>query len=193
LPDTTEGVNLIQAVDRGYRFRLRADNAYSGTLTKNPVHHGWQTIWMAGTHRLDELNDSLTPEDRKWRRRESSESPIGRNVSLFDAVRKLAYGDVLNFKKKGKTRDDFCQWVTTASASINQGFTTPLFNSEVRAVAKSVTKFAWREFTAAKFSRLQSLRASIRWKDTVPDSKTMPWRAQGISRATYYRHKQRVS
>jgi len=39
--------DYLEAIDRGLRSRLGADPAYSGFLTKNPVHPHWITDWCS--------------------------------------------------------------------------------------------------------------------------------------------------
>lgn len=72
---------------------------------------------------------------------------------------------------------------------MNRQFSTPLGESEVRGIAKSVAKWTWKRFTEQGLSNIQSARARIRWAGHVAESTTKPWLAMGISRRTYYRRK----
>lgn len=131
-------LRFAAAVEQGYRDALRADEAYSGLITKTPGHDAWRTVWgRAEPFTLEELADYL-PELPKVRKRREEASGLGRNVCLFETLRQWAYRARFRF-------DDFNDWhaATLAKAeSLNQ-FREPLPASEVRATAKSVAKWVW--------------------------------------------------
>lgn len=177
---------FYEAVYRGFSRRLGADPCYTGFLTKNPVHPHWLTDWRTNMpQRLDELNDSLSAEDKRWRPKTESESPIGRNCSLFDGLRAIAYKSVLKFKKAGDDLGGFREYLTKHAMALNAVFDRPLFTAEVAGIVRSVAKWCWKEFTLEKFSAIQSARVQKRWGAPIGN----PWVAMGISRRTWQRRK----
>src|SRR6185312_14312232 len=99
-------IKFLDAVTRGMTKRLGADHGYRGFISKNPLSAQWETAWQSEMpYTLGRLNDYLDPSDKKWRQPEPS--AIGRNVTVFDAIRKTAYQEVLNFKKRGESEERF--------------------------------------------------------------------------------------
>ena len=92
---------------------------------------------------------------------------LGRNCVLFDALRRQAYRDVLKAKSKGLSLADFHTRMEALGHELNQQFrlasgSGPLAVGEVRAIARSVARFTYRNFTPDQFSALQSHRAQAR-------------------------------
>ena len=117
----------------------------------------------------------------------------GRNVRLFDSLREWAYGMVLHYKNNGVTSEMWKRAVAAQAAAMNRLFDTPLPESEVRALVKSVSKWTWLEFNQATFSEIQRKRALLRWtaEGNVSAERAKPWIEMGISRRTYYYRKNR--
>ena len=64
---------------------------------------------------------------------------IGRNVSLFDTVRKWAYTEIRLFRGEG--RKHYATWLTHVYDKVaerNGDFTEPLGLSEVKAISRSI-------------------------------------------------------
>lgn len=143
------------AVEQGYRDRLRADVDYAGFITKTPGHAAWRTLWgRAEGYTLDELAEYLpTPLPRVVTRRAMA-SGLGRNVSMFEALRVWAYRARLKHQVEG-------EWMAAVlhhATSINAGFSSPLPDGEVRATAKSVGRWVWARMSPAGFAAVQSER-----------------------------------
>ena len=77
----------------------------------------------------------------------------GRNCSVFDELRKIAYREVLGFKRSGNL-DTFRDRLERVALGINLQFPEALKLSEVRAIARSVARWTWRHFSHEKFSKL---------------------------------------
>jgi hypothetical protein len=71
---------------------------------------------------------------------------------------------------------------------INMQFPEALNLTEVRAIAKSVSKWTWSRFTPENFSQKQRHRAQTRTRRHLQ----RPWEAERISRATWYRRRARL-
>jgi hypothetical protein len=86
---------------------------------------------------------------------------LGRNCTLFDSGRKWAYKQVLKFRVTGD-REGFYEAVRCALEDMND-FPDPLPNSEVKQIAKSISKWTWTKYTKqwsdGQFSAIQSHRA----------------------------------
>jgi hypothetical protein len=138
---------------------------------------------------LSALAASLRRADMRPEPRREHEAGLGRNCSVFDDTREWAYREVLRFKRDGGTPEGWRERCRTIAGAHNSVFALPLPHSEVRSIGKSIADWTWDEFTDAKFSRIQSLRAQRRWAGHVAESSTRPWEALGISERTYYRRK----
>lgn len=136
-----------------------ADSAYSGLISKNPVHMDWKTIQLrSAAWDLGELADWLDLPSKLPRKAQSV--GLGRNCTLFDMLRYWAYDNVLSYRIKG----GYEQWhkaVLSTAESLNS-FPEPLLFNEVRSTGKSVAKWVWANYTKRwtdeEFSQIQSER-----------------------------------
>src|SRR5262245_63983896 len=80
----------------------------------------------------------------------------GRNVTVFDELRALAYREVLKFKRDGASFEAWFARCQQVAMGINLQFPRALKLSEVRSIAKSVAKWTWRHFSPEKFRARQS-------------------------------------
>ncbi|MGO4686220.1 replication initiation protein [Hyphomicrobium sp. 2TAF46] len=180
------------AVERGMRRRLGADPAFTGLIAKNPLHSDWDVEWRRDKpYSLEELDSWLFERDK--RAEISNVHGLGRNCDCFDTVRTIAYREVLDAKKAGKSIAEFQLRLEQAGRACNLGFSEPLPFSEIRAIAKSVAKWTWRNFSVERLSARQSILgrrgAAKRWSGHVSAEITQPWTTQEVSRATWYRRK----
>lgn len=186
-----EAIRFFDDVERGICRKLGADRSYSGYLCKNPLSPRWETDWQAvAPYDLARLNDCLDKSD-KLKTPKAEESAIGRNVSLFDAVRKVAYGQCLAFKKAGRTFGAFGDMLRDVANVTNSGFHSRLSTAEVAGIARSVAKWTWDRFTLEKFSRIQRAKGRKRWARTMTLTQIEPWKASGVSRRTWERRRAR--
>ena len=186
-------LRFFAAVERGYARRLGADRHYVGLITKNPVHPHWRVEWRRDVpYTLPELADWLFFEDMRPDKSIETTLGAGRNVTVFDELRQIAYQEVLSFKRAGAV-EAWSGRCERLAIGINQQFPVPLRYSEVRSIARSVAKWTWRHFSEQAFSQRQSQRGkrgvAKRWAGHVAERKTKPWEALGISRRTYYRRR----
>jgi DNA-binding CsgD family transcriptional regulator len=154
-------LKYLADVQAGMRRRLGADPNYSGFLCKNPFHARWQTIWLAPQpYTLEELRAELTPEDLR-----SSSSPyeacgFGRNVTLFDGLRRIAYRLALRCMMTGNAKAGFRSELEHRAFELNAEFPLPLSTAEVRGIVKSIARWTWTQFSPEQFSKLQAARRS---------------------------------
>lgn len=153
-----EPMRFAARVEAGLVNALDADRGYAGFLTKNPIHEHWDTVW--GTDNLYTLKELATDlwgwMPRTLPRKAADNSGLGRNVALFNRVRLWSYSGVRRYWGDGPT-----VWgeVTHAYAlAVNQEFTVPLDASEVAHLARSVSRWTWRNFTPEGFTEVQRER-----------------------------------
>ena len=133
--------------------------ATSGLITKNPLHDHWRTTWCAAEpYRLGDLFDWLWPHDMRKGTDLGDRTGLGRNCTLFEDMRVVAYKLVVPFKRDGSTYAQFLDQLMAMASGMNHGFAPPLPISEVRCVARSVGKWTWRNFSIERFSRIQAHR-----------------------------------
>ncbi|MFI8164156.1 replication initiation protein [Streptomyces microflavus] len=158
------------AVTEGLRRALDGDAAYSGLMTKNPLHTDWSTEWLhGGLHTLGGLEEALSGymPPARWRetkRFRTSITGLGRNCSIFETARTWAYREVRHhFGSPGTLHTAIHAEVHTRNAE----FTEPLPTSEARAIANSIHRWIttrsrmWKDGAAvyeATFIAIQSAR-----------------------------------
>ena len=151
-------LRYLAAVERGLTRRLEADPGYAGLVTKNPLHPDWRTGWGPTTpYQLAELADWLHRSDMRKCNAIGDATGLGRNCTLFEELRVLAYKKVLPFKREG-VLTPFNDYLMEVATALNCQFEAPLPLSEVRATVRSVAKWTWRRFDEHHFSRIQALR-----------------------------------
>lgn len=184
------------AVQRALRSSLGADMGYSGFLCKNPFNSYWRTAeWEP---RLYELADFEGWLDLSAKPREAANSDaygLGRNCTLFESLRQWAYKAI----RQGWPEYERWHVAVLERARAYNDFEAPLPDSEVRATAKSVSKWTHQRLTPSKFAAVQAHRGRKKGEKLRDD--TMPWvkemasrgvsiaeiaRESGVSRQTIY-------
>lgn len=168
-------LRYLCAVESFMREKLQADTGYSGLITKNPAHPLWETLHGPRlAYDLEELAEYLPGLEKHRPKRRVEEVGLGRNVTLFDTLRKWAYTRVRAYKGGGIAGWNEWLSLTNSTALVrNADFSTPLDGREVWHIAKSVAKWTYRNFdieaSDARFSALQSHRGKqgllARWGD----------------------------
>lgn len=157
-------LRYLNAMETAFRALLRADDGYSGLITKNPAHPLWRTLRGPITaYELGELADWVDLERYKPRQGvKVAEVGLGRNVTVFDFVRLWAYKNVRKFKG---VQGGFVLWqkaVLDRCGARNGDFAQPMDHREIYHIAKSVAKWTWSRFdleaSDKRFSELQAFR-----------------------------------
>jgi len=131
--------DYFMAVKRKLANALRADQKYKGFLTKNPLSSRWLVDYNNGRFDLEEIAEycpAVSPGRPIALRADPGE---GRNCSLFNEVRLWAYFQVKEFV----IYEAWCQAVLARCEQANI-FTPALPYSEVKATARSIAKWVWR-------------------------------------------------
>ncbi|MFD6113762.1 replication initiation protein [Streptomyces yangpuensis] len=158
------------AVTEGLRRALDGDAAYSGLMTKNPLHTDWSTEWLhGGLHTLGGLEEALgghMPATR-WRetkRFRTNITGLGRNCSIFETARTWAYREV---RHHFGSPDTLHAAIHAEVHTRNTQFAEPLPKVEARAIANSIHRWIttrsrmWKDGAAvyeATFVAIQSAR-----------------------------------
>ena len=161
------------------------------------MHEYWRTeVWTKEAYELNYLAEfvDLRPLTNK-----EKEYGLGRNCTLFDNVRHWAYSAIR--EHRGNTWEQWYHSVLKQAQSVNMMFFEPLPYSEVKATAKSIAKFCWKQdgYHYNEFITRQSIKGakggkvSKRKAVVTSEQSLKPWEDLGISRATYYRRKSKNS
>lgn len=176
-------IRYAAAIQQAFHAKLQADSGYAGVIGKNPFHHNWIALWVQRLYELGELAEYVDlPKGRVPR----ETLGLGRNCTLFDELRAWSYQWVREYKRNAATAEHWQRAVLGQAERLN-AFSLPLSFSEVKAVSKSVARWAWRQFSDEKFSAIQSARGKRGGRPATRTAEGEPWIDGGISRATYYR------
>lgn len=152
-------LKLASLIQTGFTNRLKADRAYADVLMKNPINEAeWRTIWgNVEAYDLSYLSEFI-PDNITTEKRLPSIG-LGRNVNLFEDLRHYAYRSVLKFK----SNNNYEQWekeLILKADGLNTfcNSSNLLSYNEIKATAKSVAKWTWRNFNKEQFSFIQSCR-----------------------------------
>lgn len=144
---------FLARIQHGLTGLLDADRAYTHHLTKTPDHPRWRTFWeRPDPYELGELRDYLG-DKLPLRIARLEAVGEGRNVTLFDGLRRWAYRARLDF-----TDRDLWDRACRSHADALNAFACPLPTREVQQVAKSVAKWTWDNITQNRFSEIQAER-----------------------------------
>lgn len=151
-------LRLLARIQHAMTDALNADKGYVGLITKTPNHARWRTtVWRPEPYGMDELRDYLPDNLELPKRIKKSEAiGIGRNVSLFDSLAAWSY-------KKRLSYTDPQEWflVCLQQAQTLNTFATPLPFNEVKATAKSVSKWTWTHITESGLAAWRSSRSKF--------------------------------
>jgi hypothetical protein len=136
-----KAIAYASKVQAGLANKLGADVGYSHLITKNPFHKDWRvTFWSAEAYTLDYLADFVELPKKLTKKQEAR--GLGRNCALFDTVRKWAYKAIR--EHRGSTYNTWLDRVIKECESVNHAFLEPLPYSEIKATAKSIAKYCWK-------------------------------------------------
>lgn len=159
-------LRYLCAIEAAFRAKLQADSGYTGLITKNPAFPLWRVL--RGPRVCFELGELADYVDlpKFAPKRKPEEVGLGRNVTLFDAVRHYAYREVKGYKRAQQCAYVYWQKdIYDQAMNRNGDFMQPLCHREVYHVAKSVAKWTWQKFDIAasdeRFSKLQAHRGKL--------------------------------
>jgi hypothetical protein len=144
----------------------KADQNFTGTLTKTPFHKNWITIETGTTYSLAELKAYAPPKMpygpkeenkdniirfNKYKRRtiDHNNGDLGHRCLLFETSRIRAYNTVNNFY----TQEDFFDHMMVVCSEENP---SDLNINDIKSTAKSISRYTWKHrawFTGKRFVR----------------------------------------
>ncbi|WP_280245487.1 replication initiation protein [Nocardia abscessus] len=170
-PARRDPVHLLARVEAGLNNVLAGDVAYAHKFTKNPTHDDHLTLW-GPDYALYDLKDLWEPiaalgalpkyTTTTERRTVLRTSGTGRNVDLFELVRRWSYrrrGDYDDWNSWRQVVDDHA-WDRNIDI-IGPAYTKgPMEPTEVQALGRSVSAWTWRKIKRT-FSEEQARRGSL--------------------------------
>lgn len=142
-------LRYLCAVEHAFMHALNADKGYCGLLTKNPAHSFWHVLrGPTDFYDLAYLSEFVDlPKFIPKRGKNPEEIGLGRNVTLFDELRKYAYKNIRKYKGHGIA--GWNAWISHLNLKAlerNGDFPYPLDGREVWHIAKSVAKWTFHNF-----------------------------------------------
>lgn len=131
----------FEAVQDAMTHRLKADTAYSHTITKNPLHKRWQVITNKASYDLGDFLEYV--EINKLNVDKTIIDKLecgGRNDLLFHTLRLWGYRAVHKFTNEENWRQE----AQNKAQEININFSNPLPYKEVLHTANTTSKWIWR-------------------------------------------------
>ena len=150
-------IQYLAKIEQAYSLALGADRGYTGLITKNPCHGTWENhTFGVQPYDLNYLADFVELQELKTDLKEVS--GLGRNCMMFDNVRFWAYEAIRAFISG--SYDVWHREVLNVAINANGAFLEPLPYSEVKATAKSVSRWVWRNHgkAYAKFIERQAAK-----------------------------------
>jgi hypothetical protein len=148
-PSRLKVVRYAAAIERAYAAALGSDKAYSGRFHHNPLSAAYVTkVGRNAPYSLAELAqyvDLATPAVKP------APLGIGRNVEVFDRLRRWAYTAIADWKIG--THDAWHEAVARRAGQLaaDVGVASPrgpLKQNEVGHIAKSVARWVWERYVA---------------------------------------------
>jgi len=153
-----KAINYLHRIDRGLTKALGADPSYAKLITKNPLHPNWRVTFLnPHPYELDYLADFVDmdlPKDEY-----TNTCGLGRNCTVFEVVRHWGYRAVKTFKLNNCSYEVWHKEVLLRVQEENAKFQEGLPFSEVKAIAKSISKWIWANFSYEEFLEIQTRRA----------------------------------
>jgi hypothetical protein len=149
----------LKDIESAYIFKMEADAAYNGVLTKNPIHNSWTCIACEGSlakaYTLDDLARGIDLGGHRKTKAKLREVIAGRNCSLFESLRVWAYKAVSEYwRPEGK--DSWEAAVLAEAEVMAAGYliADPSFTKDVRETSRSVARWTWEHHTPQKRGEL---------------------------------------
>lgn len=136
-----KAIAYASKIQAGLANKLGADVGYSHLITKNPFHKDWRIeFWTEQAYTLDYLADFVDLPKKLSKKQE--QLGLGRNCTLFNTVRKWAY-EAIREHRSG-VYDIWYTEVLKCCHEANNTFLQPLPFSEIKATAKSIAIYCWK-------------------------------------------------
>lgn len=151
-------IQYMQSVYERMAKLLKSDPDYHGSVAKTPGHPWWKTAFVHDSvYDLGELSEYLDREDdedlkHRWFGKQAEFNSESRHCLLFDNVRYFAYAEVYKARERGNY-ESFYRIVEAYAFNhnnfVNQGFESNLSLPQVRATARSISRWTWDKYRGA--------------------------------------------
>jgi len=138
-------IRYAASIEAAFRKKMRADQGYAGLVMKNPLSSNWQTTWIHNNgFDLPELHDYVDLEAPVYFNAVKHEEDygLGRNCNLFENLRRWSYKNLRHYTYES----EFFEACLSQSEMLNGRGRGALPYSEVRSVAKSVSRWTFRNY-----------------------------------------------
>lgn len=152
-------VAYARAIQKALTKKAGADLGYSNQITKNPFNTLKHTVvWNSSpslkTYTLDELAEYVTLPNRNELDITNEQARcIGRNIAIFDAVRRKAYRMVKEFSNRDRFHNAIQSLVEDFAYSTPNESGQILGLNEIRSISRSISKFCWLSIKQKKQNR----------------------------------------
>ena len=173
-----------------YNQELGGDPGYVGVLAHNPESSTYSTEYLGPGWSLEELGQ-FVPSGWKRSLRKDLETPIGRNVTLYRALQRFAGRGFHTGNRKTQAQLEY------EIDQMNAKLAVPLPIDEIRDILASINRsmkmwaaqghrsyFLERQGERGFLPEKGSIRRSA--DPSVTNEKARPWKAEGVSRRTWY-------
>lgn len=158
-------LQYLAHVENGLCELLKADRGYSGLISKNPFHDDWDTWFIHNRgYTLNELDDWVQDSCYIKSKAYSETYGLGRNCSVFELLKQWAYRSYRQFNYKSQGWYDAC--LAQANHFNNDVCVeNPLGYTELKGIAKSVSKWVEAHFNPREFKVIQASRGKRKGKE----------------------------
>lgn len=133
--------NFFEAIEQEMTLQLKADPAFTHTLTKNPLHERWIVESFSGRYHLSDFTEYFDLPSRKITPALPETCSVrGRNDELFHTLRYWAYKAV----QAGASEEALFQSALRQATLINATFSKPLDFAEIKHTAKATSRWVWK-------------------------------------------------
>ena len=176
----------LDDIIKGYQRALHSDPCYVNLISKNPFSEHWRVFRMTDErYTLKELARWVYEEMHpinidKLTVNEDNYAMLGRNCEIFIKVKKWAYKSIREYWGVGeyKWREAVEYQCSMENAQYGNN---RLAEREIMSIARSISKWTWRQFTPEKFSEIQTARIKKRWGKESKKSEGLEMLKNGAS------------
>ena len=156
-------IKYLDRIIKGLTKKFNADPAYNGLISKNPFNKkAWDvlTAWdflspsQPVSYSLNWLEAFIPDEEKPIKKAREDITALGRNCSIMEKVRLWSYRERRSYW--GKSSEEWFNAVYQQCKNENSAFKVPLENYELKAIAKSISRWTIKNITPQGFSERQS-------------------------------------
>ena len=157
--DNLKPFRLLCAIEQALIHKIGADPYYANVISKNTLSETWVRYdFRDYEYDLEDFKDYLDLPKKTYAEGMLFHLGLGRNCTLFDELRKIAYDEIRRFKFEIQGDVFIRHLYQMALHKLNPKFTIPLSDREVYGIAKSIGKWTLLHHTPQEFKKIQQRR-----------------------------------